>query len=354
MVDCPGVRHINTDLHLVMTDNAFDPQDAFGWIGSWVLGRSSVICRWALLVLSTAVVVSCCPLSLDFPLASPLEFPYPLDFSAVGSCISLILDLFLLLRLPHHLLPLSSVVAWLDTWCMSDPSKVWVNSEDLEELCRAATQLASTAVRLASTAQESCSPQEGDQCCPGGADISVGSPSSSYQCDAAECHDGCTVSAAVVSEPPAGGGIVPKMPSVIGSLGGGDVLAVPNPAVLGQASKAVGLPPRSRAAPKVPQFPARPSTMSQVPAEEPAVQVGGVQSTDPVMNALAQQSQALTALVAHLTSNQDPLQELHLTGSSGAASSTRGVQKRERLQAELASGQSQFFVQVMQQMHRRL
>ena len=162
------------------------------------------------------------------------------------------------------------------------------------------------------------------------------------------------VSAAAASEPPVGGGIVPKMPSVIGSLGGGDVLALPNPAVLGQASKAVGLPPRSRAAPKVPQFPTRPSTMIQVPAEEPAAQIGGVQSTDPVMNALAQQSQALTALVAHLTSNQDPLQELHLTGSSGAASSTRGVQKRERLQAELASGQSQFFVQVMQQMHRRL
>lgn len=94
--------------------------------------------------------------------------------------------------------------------------------------------------------------------------------------------------------------------------------------------------------------------MTQVPVGEPAAQVGGVQSTDPVMNALAQQSQALTALVAHLTSNQDPLQELHLTRSSATASSTRGVQKRDRLQAELASGQSQFFVQVMQQMHRRL
>ncbi len=58
--------------------------------------------------------------------------------------------------------------------------------------------------------------------------------------------------------------------------------------------------------------------------------------------------------MAHLTSGQDPLQELHLTGGSGAASSTRGVQKREKLQSELANGQSQFFVQVMQQMHRCL
>ena len=135
-----------------MTDDAFDPQDACGWIGSWVLGRSSVICRWALLVLSTVVVVSCSPSSLVCPLASPLEFPYPLDFSAAGSFTILLLDLFLLLRLPHHLLPLSFVVAWLATWCMSESGKVWVNSEDLEELCRAATQLASSAVRLASTA----------------------------------------------------------------------------------------------------------------------------------------------------------------------------------------------------------
>ena len=119
-----------------------------------ILGFGQVVrdLSWALLVPSTAVVVSCCPSSLDFPLASPLEFPYPLDCSAAGSFTSLILDLPPLLRLPHHLLPLSSVVAWLDIWCMSDPSKVWVNSEDLEELCRAATQLASTAVRLASTA----------------------------------------------------------------------------------------------------------------------------------------------------------------------------------------------------------
>ena len=161
-------------------------------------------------------------------------------------------------------------------------------------------------------------------------------------------------SVAAALDPGVGAGIAPKMPSVIGTLAGGDALMLPDPGLLGQASKAVGLPPRIRPAPKVPSFPARPLTLDPAPAEEVAVSGGGALSSDPVMNALAQQSTALTALVAHLTSNQDPLQDLHLTGGSGAASSTRGVQKREKLQSELANGQSQFFVQVMQQMHRRL
>ena len=163
-----------------------------------------------------------------------------------------------------------------------------------------------------------------------------------------------TSSAAVVSGQSAGSGIAPKMPSVIGSLGGGDVAQILDVNLLGQASKAVGLPPRSRPAPKVPQFPARPSTVAPVPQELPVAADPATSSTDPMMNALTQQSSALTALVAHLTAGQDPLQELHLTGGSGATSSTRGVQKREKLQSELANGQSQFFVQVMQQMQQEV
>ena len=163
-----------------------------------------------------------------------------------------------------------------------------------------------------------------------------------------------TLSAAAASEPAAGSGIAPKMPSVIGSLGGGVVAVPQNLGLLGQASKAVGLPPRSRSVPKVPQFPAKPATVAPVILEEGKEMDPGVSSTDPMVNALVQQSSALTALVAHLAAGQDPLQELHLTGGSGAASSTRSVQKREKLQSELANGQSQFFVQVMQQMHRRL
>ena len=161
-------------------------------------------------------------------------------------------------------------------------------------------------------------------------------------------------SVAAAFDPGVGAGIAPKMPSVIGTLAGEDALMLQDPGLLGQASKAVGLPPRVRPAPKVPSFPARPSTLNPAPVAEDPGQVPVATSTDPVMNALAQQSNALTALVAHLTSSQDPLQDLHLTGGSGAASSTRGVQKRERLQSELANGQSQFFVQVIQQMHRRL
>ena len=122
----------------------------------------------------------------------------------------------------------------------------------------------------------------------------------------------------------------------------------------GTSFEGCGTSPRSRPAPKAPQFPARPSTVAPVSHEISQTLDPALASTDPMMNALTQQSSALTALVAHLTANQDPLQELHLTGGSGAASSTRGVQKRAGLQSELAHGQSQFFVQVMQQMHRRL
>jgi len=75
------------------------------------------------------------------------------------------------------------------------------------------------------------------------------------------------------------------------------------------------------------------------------------ETTDPVVRALAQQGSALTALVAHLTS--DPISDLHQLSSS-ASSSTRGVQKRERMMAELSTRSSQFFMQFQQQLHRRL
>ena len=57
-------------------------------------------------------------------------------------------------------------------------------------------------------------------------------------------------SVATALDPGVGAGIAPKMPSVIGTLAGGDALMLPDPGLLGQASKAVGLPPRIRPAPK--------------------------------------------------------------------------------------------------------
>ena len=68
--------------------------------------------------------------------------------------------------------------------------------------------------------------------------------------------------------------------------------------------------------------------------------------------ALAQQSTAITTLVAHLASQADPLGELGSTAVS--SSSTKGVQRRERLQNEIACRSSTCYLQVMQQVHRRL
>ena len=73
----------------------------------------------------------------------------------------------------------------------------------------------------------------------------------------------------------------------------------------------------------------------------------------PMAAALMQQSAALTSLVAHLTTG-DPLSDLNASSSSGSSLSTKGVARRERLQQELASGSSNFFLQVQQQLFKKL
>lgn len=69
-------------------------------------------------------------------------------------------------------------------------------------------------------------------------------------------------------------------------------------------------------------------------------------------NALMQQSSAITALVAHLANQSDPLSELSSSSSGGGG--TKGVQRRERLQSELAARSGGFFLALMQQVHRRM
>lgn len=69
-----------------------------------------------------------------------------------------------------------------------------------------------------------------------------------------------------------------------------------------------------------------------------------------MVKAIAQQGAALTALVSHLTS--DAVVDLHQLSSS-SSSSTRGVQKREKMMTELG-GTSASFTQFQQQLHRRL
>ena len=68
-----------------------------------------------------------------------------------------------------------------------------------------------------------------------------------------------------------------------------------------------------------------------------------------VTQAILAQSAALTALVAQLSSGQDPMHEL--TGTTGG---TRGAQGRMKLQAELALHRGTFFQSVVSSMARRM
>ena len=146
-------------------------------------------------------------------------------------------------------------------------------------------------------------------------------------------------------------GATAKVPAVSSTLAGGGALGTPLLANVQEAAKMVGPPPKVRA---VPPFPNRqggqpdPSLL-----QDPSNWMNASTMNDPMLQALAQQSNALTALVAHLASSSDPLSDLSQGGTS-SSTTTRGVQRRERLQSELASGSSNFFLTVSQQMHRRM
>ena len=73
---------------------------------------------------------------------------------------------------------------------------------------------------------------------------------------------------------------------------------------------------------------------------------------DDIASALVQQSSAITALVAHLANQNDPISELSASGSGGGG--TKGLQRRERLQSELASRSGGFYLSLMQQIHKRM
>ena len=90
-----------------------------------------------------------------------------------------------------------------------------------------------------------------------------------------------------------------------------------------------------------------------VERDEPYDVLQPQEDSNGMLAALAQQSTALTALVAHLTSQSgDVLGDLATPGQLG--NTTKGVQRREKMQNDLASGSSQYFLQMMQQLHRRL
>ena len=79
----------------------------------------------------------------------------------------------------------------------------------------------------------------------------------------------------------------------------------------------------------------------------------GGQAASPIVAAISQQSIALTQLVAHLAGG-DPIGELSSSSSSSASLNTKGVARREKMQAELAGRTSTFFMQLQQQLHKKM
>ena len=139
------------------------------------------------------------------------------------------------------------------------------------------------------------------------------------------------------------GGPSAKLPAVSAGLA--------NPSGISQtlAAKAlnlVGPPPRTRAAVDA-------GVVEDVVADEPYDPLQPGESAGGIVHAIAQQSSAITALVAHLASQSGDVVG-DLSSLAQSSSSTKGVQRREKMQNELAAGTSNYFTQLLQQVHRRL
>ena len=137
---------------------------------------------------------------------------------------------------------------------------------------------------------------------------------------------------------------IPVVPAVSAGLQAVGLGAPPAPVPFAKFAKIVGPPPRVKPPVNVPGV----TPTAEVPkvAEEETLPSGGIAS------AIAQQSTAITALVAHLANTADPLTELQ--GGGSLSGTTKGVQRREKMQSDLASGTSTYYLQMMQQLHRRM
>ena len=140
---------------------------------------------------------------------------------------------------------------------------------------------------------------------------------------------------------PSNTAVVPPVSAGFAALG-----SAPPPVAFAKVAKVVGPPPRVRQPVALPVHPD--------PTAVPGDPAGVANESDPnsIVQAISMQSSAITALVAHLANTADPLSELQ--GGGQSFGTTKGVQRRERMQAELASGSSTFYLQVMQQLHRRM
>ena len=99
------------------------------------------------------------------------------------------------------------------------------------------------------------------------------------------------------------------------------------------------------------QLPAPGQVQHQAKAPQVALGPAGSSSDgSSLAKAVTQQGEALSQLVAHLIAQSETLD---LTGNSTSLSA-KGTAKREKLQQDLASGNTNFFLQVVQSAHRRL
>ena len=115
----------------------------------------------------------------------------------------------------------------------------------------------------------------------------------------------------------------------------------------------VGPPPAGRGTPLL-NTP-KPTALVEEPhlaPEEEGFPVGAGPGGQDVTVALAQQTQAMTALVAHLVGQSD-LSDLSASSSSSALTS-KGSTKREKLQNDLAERKSNYLLQVAQLASRRM
>ena len=146
-----------------------------------------------------------------------------------------------------------------------------------------------------------------------------------------------------VDEPPSGIALAtPKIPALANGLRG------PVGGVQGSLSKAAAIVgPLRKVRASVLRLRETPPT--GMPEDEPKDPFEN-QPVDPMVQAVLQQGSALSALIAHVASDSVEPVVLKLYDIS----STKGVQKRERMMASLSDGSSQFFLQLQQQLHRRM
>lgn len=142
-----------------------------------------------------------------------------------------------------------------------------------------------------------------------------------------------------VPDPVIGGSMAARLPSLAAHLGISQTPA--------KASQLLGPPPRVRQTERASAIPLKRDD------DPPGLGAEAV-SEDPVVQAIATQSTALTALVAHLAGGTDALHDLSGGSSSQLSMSGRGVARRERMQQSLAARSSGFFLQVQQQLYKRM